>query len=531
MPGATSERRPWLRLGGDVLGAALLAAGAWAGLLALRKQIGLYDEGILLTGAELLLAGKVPYRDFYTNYPPGGFLLLALAFRLLGPSVLVERGLGLALHVAVAAAAGRLAGRLQGRPFGLLAAGLCFAWLAGLGAAAYGWLAALGVAFAFCARWLAAVRARDGGRFLQAGLLLGAVSWFRHDLAVYLGLALGALLLADLGLARRAGRPGTIGARAAAGVALGAVGAAAVFWLPWLGLAGPGRILSDVVFEQAGHVQPARLLPFPPLVALTRPEGLPVRLPALLVDPFPAAVVLSLAGPLLALLAVLRPAPAGVAARSELWGIGALSLAVLPQLLGRSDVVHALYAVPPALLLASLWATAPGRAGRRVAVALALALPVVLGAGALRVPVRPEAFPGLARASGVPDEAAANRRTVLAFLAEHTRPGESIYVGGTDHRWTIINEMDLYFLADRPGGTRVMQFDPGLTNRRDVQLQMAADLESSGTRVAVLSGRYVLSYEPNLSQRPGSSELDAYLHAHFSVAEVAGPYRLLVRTR
>ena len=46
---------------------------------AMGGNIGAYDEGILLTGADLILRGQLPYRDFYTNYPPGIFLLIAAA--------------------------------------------------------------------------------------------------------------------------------------------------------------------------------------------------------------------------------------------------------------------------------------------------------------------------------------------------------------------------------------------------------------------------------------------------------------------
>ena len=519
------------RLGGDVLGAVLLGIGLWALAGALRKPIGLYDEGIPLTDAQLLLAGRVPFRDFYSNYPPGVFLLLAAAFRLLGTSVLVERGVGLVLHLGVAAAAGRVAGRLRGRPFDLLASGLVLLWLSRIGDTAYAWLAALAVALAFSARWISSAQSPGGATFAATGITLGAVSWFRHDLAAYLALAVTAVLSADLLLARWSGRSGAISRRSAAGLLLGALGAAATFWSLWLWLAGPARILGDLVVEQARHVQPSRVLPLPPLFSLTRAEAISLRLPAFLADVFPAAVVLGLAGPPLALVAALLPRAARVPSPKLLLGLAALSLAVLPQLLGRTDLTHALYAVPPALVLASLWVTGEGGPARRAVVALLLAAPPLLGLKELRVPSRPEAFPELSRARGVPDDEAAARRVVLAFVASHTQPGEPIFVGAVDHRWIFVNEMDLYFLADRPGGTRTMQFDPGLTNRPDVQAQMASELERSGTRVAVLSSRHNRSFEPNASARPGSPDLDAYLRAHFSIAGVAGPYLLLLRTR
>src|SRR5262245_31432712 len=112
-----------------------------------------------------------------------------------------------------------------------------------------------------------------------------------------------------------------------------------------------------------------------------------------------------------------------------------------------------------------------GASARRVGVGLALA-----GSALLLLPVReqlsaprphgPPAFPDLARSSGVEDPVAAQRHAVLAFLAENGRPGDPLFVGSVDHRFIFVNEMDLYFLADRVGSTRYMQFDPTSSTAR-----------------------------------------------------------------
>src|ERR1700738_3287877 len=49
------------------------------------------DEGIVLTGAERILRGQVPYRDFFSFYTPGSFYLVALVFRTVGDSLAVAR--------------------------------------------------------------------------------------------------------------------------------------------------------------------------------------------------------------------------------------------------------------------------------------------------------------------------------------------------------------------------------------------------------------------------------------------------------
>src|SRR5438128_3046516 len=54
------------------------------------------DEGIVLQGAERILHGEVPYRDFFSFYTPGSFYFVAFLFRFLGDSLVVAR-MGLAV--------------------------------------------------------------------------------------------------------------------------------------------------------------------------------------------------------------------------------------------------------------------------------------------------------------------------------------------------------------------------------------------------------------------------------------------------
>ena len=49
------------------------------------------DEGIVLQGAERILRGQVPYRDFFTFYTPGSFYLVAGIFRVFGDSFITAR--------------------------------------------------------------------------------------------------------------------------------------------------------------------------------------------------------------------------------------------------------------------------------------------------------------------------------------------------------------------------------------------------------------------------------------------------------
>ena len=93
IPGTGSRRVPWI---------GLVFVGIVAQLVWMDATVGTYDEGLVLVGADRVLRGDIPYRDFWTLYGPGSFYLLAGLFRLFGEFALVERGLDIAAKTAIA---------------------------------------------------------------------------------------------------------------------------------------------------------------------------------------------------------------------------------------------------------------------------------------------------------------------------------------------------------------------------------------------------------------------------------------------
>ena len=512
-------------------------------LLWMDDAIGQYDEGILLTNANALSWGRVPYRDFYSNYPPGIFLVLAGLFALFGPSLLVERVLGVFLHLAVAAGAGRVTARMLGSRFEWMPAALVMLWFIPLRAVSFAWLAGFAMALFSIDLWVAAHARANRSLYLAAGGLLGTVSWFRHDLFVYFALWLGGAAAAWAGWSYRRERDREP-LRAILWTGAGTAVALVLMWLPVFALAGIRQTTADLYFTQVRHVMPARELPLPgpfPLgeasLPLPLPQAtLPFPLPAFLRADFEGGVAYTLIAPVLAIAALLAPRAVGLKSRATVVLLGALSAAVMPQMLGRTDHYHAIFAVPPALALGWLWAF--GRSGSRLDAGLGwlrallglwlLTQPVGGHLAELPKPLGPTPMPKLARLSG--RWTFPGRRQVLAFIAKRTRPGDPLFVGQLDHRWTYISETDLYFLANRVGATRYTQFDPNVTNREDVQREMISQLEQVRPRVVVLATSYGgPTEEPNESRNEGSGALDKYLHRRYRTVRTVEGYALLVR--
>src|ERR1700761_2933099 len=110
--GARSLRgvgRGWLRVALGFVAAVLLQIAvmdfhAWT-----------YDESLSLYGAVRVLHGQVPFRDFWTLYPPGIFWTLAAMFRVFGVSVLCDRAVFIGSNAISAVAMVSILDRLTGR--------------------------------------------------------------------------------------------------------------------------------------------------------------------------------------------------------------------------------------------------------------------------------------------------------------------------------------------------------------------------------------------------------------------------------
>src|SRR5215208_7722785 len=203
--------------------AILALAAASFGWFYYGRGLDVPDEGLLLHVAERLAAGEVPYRDVYFIYTPGLQYVLALLFRLFGPSLAIEHALQLSLHLAMVGVVYGLTLRLT-------------RWAPLAAAAALATVAAGLTSYRFClglgAVWLITRYAETGRRrwLLAAGLAVGTTYLFAQEVGLYaLGAALGSLGLAWLAAGSCWSRLG----RLAADAGLLVLGATLVLG-PWL---------------------------------------------------------------------------------------------------------------------------------------------------------------------------------------------------------------------------------------------------------------------------------------------------------
>ena len=492
----------------------LLAAALAA--FTIVQGIAPHDEGLMLQAGARIASGQWPYRDFWTNYPPGEPLLLAVLHEIFGASLLAWRIVAVAVDAGVALLAYRLAQRRAPEVYAL------GAWLAVASVMAFPTLPgpnppALLLSFAA----LMAARRRPG----LAGAVAGLAVLFRFELGI--AAIAGVLLTAPRGRRPRA---------------LGPAVAVAVISLAPFALVAPRTMWHDTIgFYAIQHLQ---RLPFPiGFDGPWRPSKLiEFYIPLILVAGLALWCVQMAVGrerrPVNARASMHGGIAAGPPAPGpdpEAWSLAPLAFVGLGYLLGRTDVYHLvpLAAVLPVMLT---WTAAVSRLPwLKAALLTGLALIAVYGverrAGQLLHPPAGAAVPGPA-GDGV-QTSPADARALVALrseLARVTTPGEPIFV--TDRRTDRVTAGDplLYVITGHPNATRYDVMQPGVVTTAPVQAEIVSSLRRAHTRVVVrwLDPRAEQA-EPNGSSRSsGVHILDDYLRSHYRPLSRDGVYQVLL---
>ena len=503
-------------MGGLWLAAAAISA------FTIRRHLDPFDEGLLLAAVDRIIAGQWLYGDFAWAYGPGHPLLLALAAKAFGPSVLWWRLVRVAADATVAVLAFALVRRSAGARWGVAA------WLACAVTMAQPSLAnPFPVALALA---LAGLLAAASGRPVLAGVLVAATTAWRLDFGAIAGLA--ALVAAgdrvEPAGARIRNRP-RLGPRGRLVVAA-ACGTALVY-APFAIAAGPGELWQALA---GGSLDDARAwrLPFPliydgPLRAW--PPGDMFRDAKDLIGyQVPLVAVLGLAAGVAAV--AMRAVRDGRLDR-EAAGLAVLALGGLAYLLSRADEFHQQpLAVAVAALLACAAAAARTR-GARLVLAAPIAFLVLAGTAnrisALVLPpdLRPVDLPGVPGIRVPPAEAGALPRMVAA-VQRLTAPGEAIYVAPRRSDLVTFNDPLVHFLTRRPN---VLPEDTLLQARPEEQARIVAVLRRE--RPVVVRWTDPLSSRPEPNERGRSSGvrlLDEHLASAYRLQARFGAYEVLV---
>lgn len=517
-------------------------------VLAFEAYLNIYDEGIILVGAQRVMQGELPYRDFWTMYGPGQFYLAGWLLSAFDSSALAVRAVGLVAKAAITSLCYLIAVRQAPRSWALVAALVVLLLLVAVRNDTFPIFPAL--AFALAAIWM--VDRPGPGRWpvFLAGVLTGGVALFRHDLGAYS--AVGIVMALALRHAGRGAKAGQWMAAVARPVFFYLVGMALVITpvFGWMLVSVPLADLHESLIRTPSVVYPeARRLPFPGLAQWPREWGRIGDVGLFVVyAPFIAAAW----G---ACVEWRRRSMDRGAAAADGLGHGHGSI-VLPALvitcllftlkgLVRVSAVHMVQALvlSTLVLVVAAQVIVAGRSRSRLwlapvlVVVLLLAQPVWVGVrhvvsgaqqfagreGSLLQLCREPPLPRLRCVSGDPHYLEAAR-----FLLAHSQPSDRIYVGTQRHDKIFISGVAFYFIAQRLPVTKWHELHPGIQTRPDVQRAMILEMKESPPKWVVLDDRWDHIREPNASGTPsGVVLLDEYLQAGFREVERFGSVRLL----
>lgn len=515
-----------------------------------------YDEGIILTGAMRVAAGAVPHRDFYANYGPGQFYVLAGLFDLFGQTVLVERLYDVVVKAGIVCFVYLIATQLMRPPYAALATALGLVWIAAARSPVYPIWPCLLLIFASIWIVLPVFRhAWSARRLFCAGLSAGGIVLFRYDMGS-LALVILSAALALFGLIEP--QPFRSRARILAATlapfcsGAGLIVAALVLVYVRYGIA--SDFIFQIVAYPALHYAEMRGLPFP-----TVSRG---HLSSMIIYMPPLAVI----GFLLLMITQFKEWRLSASGRREAWissvvacfaagfyfkGVVRVSIIqmmssivpsflvlgfVLDRLMSRQRLFAGLPLALPAIA-ASVFALVPSVIVARDALGIAranLSDAIGIARGAVS---KGDAAGGEQRCSRQDElprarcfQVSVPEREAVRYVVAHSAPDQPIFVANGINDKVFIDDMAMYFLAGRQPATKWSQFDPGLQNSEPIQVEMIAELERNRPPLVILDSEWDDVSEPNGSARhSGVTLLDDYIHEKYRLAANFGPYAILQR--
>jgi hypothetical protein len=538
----SAQLKPWSGRREGLIGAALFLV-----ILGLYSLNWFHDFAVSVStiGAERVLRGEIPYRDFWTMYAPGHFYLLALFFRIFGSHLLVDTVAASLL----CAAAGLLCYWLV---FNLVSRRLAAIFCAAIFVAATyntGYFKFVGsyppaIFFVLAAFNLMVLHYKTGklGYLIGAGLATGAAVAFKHDVGGYTAIA----ILAGL-VGHRFVRPETTADRSpslllkltsyAVGIAV-IVLPIAIFFAVNAG----ADVLRDLIIFPLTDFRYARPEHYPGIFEFNIYGASLLNSISKLFKYlcFTLPFLLFLSGLVAIGLAARRRQPAYVALGvtfcvAYLLHYGAAHVQINTHIISLS-IYGALLGVIFFDLLDREFGFGRPALTRLISVALAGSWFLALAAEPVdkvwssrkqvTTKLKFEKVSGL-RAS---PELAKNYFELLAFVDTHISPGEKIFIGLHRHDVVIVgaNAAD-YFILDRPVATRYHEIHPAIVDTAETQREIIRDLQDKNVSLIILKriktderlDEVKRDFLRNLP-RIGATDLDSFIQSGYVQVRIIG---------
>lgn len=523
-----------------------------------------YDDGIQATAAWLVMLGAVPYRDFYFMYGPASPYALAGVFRICGASLSAMHAFEAALLFILGVLLYLGARALVGPRRSLICLPLL---VAGVVSARNIQIPVIGaLVFLFLGLHLMSQRCfkPTGRRAFASGLMIGLVTVWRLDFGLYALLGVvGVAILCLVESALRRSPMDSIASSTAFGLSPPAqrglvagstagllLGGLLLIFVPW-------RTVYECLVSLPSATVGMRQLPVPP--PIPNPELLflgldralshlslwsQLYLPLLVIAVTLGSVVYRSRederghGPpagALAPTAILLIACLGLASYAtrrcdhpHVWPLFMAALPLFP--LGFESALLSLRRASRARRMAAILTTAAMLLCSAVFITHMLVAPalrrcVSCAALPLRSP-QPHQVPPRPGREVNDDES--GRREAITYLRTNVRVDQPVFSALAHHDSIQVNDVEIYFAAQRRPATYWFIFDPGVTTTDTVQEEIIRDLESRQRPPVIAWVRESDASAGHKGRETGSRLLDHFLSQAYRPTAQFQQYVVLV---
>ena len=534
-----------------------------------QTALNILDEGVVAYGAERVLGGEVPYRDFWGVYGPAQWWVVAALFKIFGPSLLVERIWDILVRAAIAMISYLTVSLLATKRLAVIAWLLTLGWLWVSGFYGYPLLPA--ALFTMLSAYFfikVLLEPRYVSMLFVAGVFVGVTACFRHDIGFYVffveGISLAILHIVEKRKSSFDGMTTSLSVRRGflflcSGICLVAL-PVAVYLLYQVPLSDLWNQL--IVFPAT--VYPAmRNLPYPSLVKFINaiPELFARGYSGLLYISNMLAFYFHFFVLAVSAVFVLRTGSGEMSERYDgRWkAIVFLTLLIAVLFLKslvRPHQVHLIQVTVLSIVLSAVLLTSFEGSARRVA---ALLIGLLLAGMAAYPLLRASTDIGtaiavmnsaLAHEKGITEYAirywqefatkgperarhfriAADQAQAIKFVQRHVAKNDKIFVGSGRHDITIYSDVMFYFLSGRRSGTKFHELHPGLTTTFDVQRQMVDELIANKVAYVVIYRGADNIREPNDSAKSSKVYLlDKFLSNEYTERARFGAYSIMAK--
>lgn len=509
------------------------------------KTIGLYDEALILVGSEMILNGKIPYEDFWTMYGPAQYYLTAALYSVFEVNSIYLRLEDIFFRTIIVLCGFFIIEKLSNFKVAFFHAGLILLFLASVGFSGFPVFPATALSLLSVLLIINNIDKCNSWVYFISGILIGMAAIFRHDLGFYSFLSISAFIISYISLNKsEQGFSFTDD--------LNNIFACLYFLFGIIFIFVPisimllinidiDKFLYSLFVAPSTNYPEMRYLPFP---NISMYKDIIVYIPILILS----TVIL------IFVTLIIRERLSRTQSNS-LISLNNLFISFFTILLSlffikglvRTEAIHMAPSILISIITLSLlyvfyWGN--GLFMRSILVLVYSCSIIVMAPHIVHGMIKPVitlleynernsmlylcAHPRIERATCMYVED--TRLRLINFIKTNSLSTDKLFVGTGRHDKLFINDIDIYFLAERTPVTYWFQFEPGVQTTKKVQTEIIQEISLAQSSLIVLNSTWDGKQEPNKSRfSSGIKLLDYYLTSHYGDIAEFGTFRVLKR--